>query len=97
MFDPTSRYFRIETSTVTTPDGETITYVRRRFLPRGENQPLLAEITVNDGDRLDLIAHRNLGAPEAFWRVCDANNAMNPGDLLAEPGETLRVAVPQIE
>lgn len=97
MFDPTSRYFRIETTTLTTPEGETITYVRRRFLPRGENQQLLLEVTVNEGDRLDLIANRNLGASEAFWRICDANDAMNPPDLLTEPGETLRVTVPQIE
>lgn len=96
MFDPTSRYYRLETATYTTSDGEEITYVRRRFLPRGEDQALLLEVTINEGDRLDLIAHRTLGAPTAFWRLCDANNALNPVDLL-EPGETLRVAVPQIE
>jgi hypothetical protein len=97
MFDPTSRYYQLETATYTNSDGQEITYVRRRFLPRGENLPLLVEVTVNEGDRLDLIAHRTLGAPTAFWQLCDANDAMNPVDLLAEPGETLRVAVPQIE
>lgn len=71
--------------------------MRRRFLPRGEKQPLLVEVMITKGDRLDLIAARTLGDPEQFWRICDANNAMNPFLLMAEPGRTLRVAVPQFE
>jgi hypothetical protein len=39
----------------------------------------------------------HLGDSEQFWRVADANNAMNPFDLTAEPGKTIRVAVPQVE
>jgi hypothetical protein len=97
MFDTTSRYYKIETATHTTVDGREITYVRRRFLRRGEDMPLLVEVTVADGDRLDLITARTLGDPEQFWRVADANNAMNPFDLTTEPGSTIRVAVPQVE
>ena len=97
MFDHTSRYARIETATYETPEGRTITYVRRRFLPQGERLPLLVEVTVTDGDRLDLITARTLGDPEQFWRVADANNAMNPFDLTQEPGATVRVPVPQVE
>ncbi len=97
MFDTTSRYYTLETATHTTSDGREITYVRRRFLRQGEDMSLLVEVTVSDGDRLDLITTRALGDPEQFWRVADANNAMNPLDLTAEPGETLRVAVPQVQ
>jgi hypothetical protein len=97
MFDPTSRYYTKATATYTTPDGREITYVRRRFLPQGNDLPLLVEETVIDGDRLDLLTARTLGDPEQFWRVADANNAMNPFDLTAEPGSTVRVAVPQVE
>ncbi len=97
MFDHTSRYARIETATHERPDGLTVTYVRRRFLPQGERLPLLVEVTITDGDRLDLITARTLGDPEQFWRVADANNAMNPFDLTAEPGEILRVPIPQVE
>ena len=97
MFDTNSRYCALETATHTTPDGRKTTYVRRRFLPRGEDMPLLVDVTVTDGDRLDLITARTLGDPEQFWRVADANNAMNPFDLTAEPGETIRVPVPQVE
>lgn len=96
MFDPSSRYTILETAIHTTADGREITYVRRRFLPRGEDQSLLVEVEVSDTDRLDLIAHRTLGDPEQFWRIADANNAMNPADLTAEPGETVRVTMPQV-
>lgn len=95
MFEPASRYYTLETATLTTPDGRVIAYKRRRFLPRGEDMPLLVEVTVTEGDRLDLITARTLGDPEQFWRLADANNAMNPFDLVAEPGCILRVPVPQ--
>ncbi len=62
MFDPGSRYYTIDTATTTASDGRTIAYVRRRFLPQGETLPLLGEVTVAQGDRLDLIAGRTLGA-----------------------------------
>jgi len=94
MFDPSSRYYAIDTAMTTANDGRTIAYVRRRFLPQGETLPLLGEVTAAQGDRLDLIAARTLGSAEAFWRVCDANNAMNPFDLTDEPGRVLRVPVP---
>ncbi|MEZ4734070.1 MAG: hypothetical protein R3E79_43815 [Caldilineaceae bacterium] len=96
MFEPTSRYYGLETATYTGPDGSPVTYVRRRFLPPGETQTLLVEVTVIDGDRLDSITARTLGDPEQFWRLADANNAMNPFDLVAEPGATLRVTTPQV-
>jgi hypothetical protein len=97
MFDHTSRYYHLETVIFETADGRTVSYVRRRFLPQGERLPLLVEATVRDGERLDLLTHRTLGEPTQFWRIADANNAMNPFDLTAEPGETLRVPVPQVE
>jgi nucleoid-associated protein YgaU len=95
MFQHASRYAVLETAAVTTPDGRVVAYKRRRFLPQGAEMPLLVEVVVTEGDRLDLIAARTLGDPEQFWRVCDANNATNPFDLTAEPGAVLRVPVPQ--
>ncbi len=97
MFNPTSRYYSRQTATHTTADGRQITYIQRRFLPQGEAMPLLVEVTVTDGDRLDLITARTLGDPEQFWRVCGANNAMNPFDLTAEPGHVVWVPIPQVE
>jgi len=98
MFDPSSRYANKELVSFTKVDGTEVRYVKRRFCPRGEEQQLLVEVIIQDGDRLDLITSRTIGDPMQFWRVCDANNAMNPCDLL-EPkriGETLRVPIPTI-
>jgi hypothetical protein len=95
MFSQTSRYYNLENATLTTRGGRVIAYKRRRFIPPGDAMPLLVEVTVTQGDRLDLITARTLGDPEQFWRICDANNAMNPLDLMAEPGSTIRVALPQ--
>lgn len=95
MFNYTSRYYNLETVKMTLTDGREAVYKRRRFLPRGTAMPLLVEAAVTEGDRLDLITARTLGDPEHFWRVADANNAMNPFDLTAETGRILRVPVPQ--
>ena len=95
MFDYKSRYYNLETVKLTLPDGREAVYKRRRFLPKGSAMLLLAEVAVTEGDRLDLITARTLGDPEHFWRVADANNAMNPFDLTAEIGRILRVTVPQ--
>jgi len=95
MFEPNSRYYALETATYLMPDGLQIAYKRRRFLPHGEDLPLLVEVTVAEGDRLDLITYRTLGDPEAFWQVADANNGMNPAEL-EQPGVTLRVPIPGV-
>jgi len=94
MFESTSRYYKLETTTLTAPDGRIIAYKRRHFLPDGKDMQLLVEVTVTEGDRLDTITARTLGDPEQFWRICDANNTMNPLDLI-EPGRVVRVPVPQ--
>ncbi len=96
MFEIGSRYYNIESVTYVSPDGREIVYKKRRFLPHGESLPTLAEITIVDGDRLDLIAGRTLGNAEHFWRICDAENAMNPPELTETPGRVLRVPVPQV-
>jgi hypothetical protein len=99
MFDHTSRYYSIETATVDLSDGRVVSYVRRRFLPSGSDMPLLAEVGVTPGERVDLVAHRTLGDPLAFWRICDANDAMDAQDMLDEvardPNRRLRVPRPQ--
>jgi hypothetical protein len=95
MFDHTSRYYRLPIATLTLPDGHAVSFVRRRILPQGDDLPLLAEIAVAQGDRIDTFTNRTLGDPLAFWRICDANNAMEIQELVAQPGRMLRVPVPQ--
>ncbi len=96
MLDPESRYAELETATLTLADGRQVSYLKRRFLPQAEALSLLTEVAVRDGERLDLIAARTLGDPLQWWRVADANEAMHPDELLAEPGRRLRVAVPEV-
>ncbi len=101
MFEPTSRYARlgISTLTVTGPDGQDrqIRYVQRRFLPAAADAgTTIVEHTVTQGDRLDNITGKYLGDPTQFWRVCDANEVMNPGELTAEVGRRIRIALPGI-
>ena len=95
MFDYTSRYYRIEDAHYVFPDGRAATYKRRRFLPDASLLPLLADISVRQDERLDLFAHRTLGDPLQFWRIADANTAMNPFTLVERTGRRLRVPVPQ--
>lgn len=97
MFETTSRYISLEVAEHTEPDGRVIKYVRRRLLPPAGAGRLLVEVTVAPGDRLDLITARTLGDPEQFWRVCDANGALHPAELTEEPGQTVRVTIPEVE
>ncbi len=97
MFPVTNRYYGIDTATFVTADGRTVAYLRRRFVPDRSNAVALAEHVVAQGDRLDNVTALYLGDPEQFWRLCDANNAMQPEELTADSqiGRTLRVPLPQ--
>jgi nucleoid-associated protein YgaU len=95
MYDFTSRYYTLETAIHVGPDGREVPYTRRRFVPPADSLTALTEVVVAQGDRLDLIAARTLGVPEAFWRIADANTTLSAFDLTATPGRRLRVALPQ--
>jgi hypothetical protein len=97
MFPVTSRYYGINTATFVTADGRKIVYLLRRFVPDRTNAVLLAEHIVTQGDRLDNVTARYLGDPEQFWRLCDANHAMQPEELTADShiGRIIRIPLPQ--
>jgi hypothetical protein len=95
LFPPNSRYAGIDTGTLKTVDGNTIVYVRRRFVPPPELFALLQEYTVIEGDRLDNVAAKFVGDPEQFWQICDANAAMRPEELTEIVGHTLRITLPE--
>ena len=91
---PSSRYAGIETAKLATADGVEIVYLRRRLLPDPDKLAVVGERTVKLGDRLDRIAAESLGDPELFWRICDANRAMRPDELVETSGRRLRIALP---
>jgi hypothetical protein len=95
LFTAASRYYGIGTHTLERPGGKTYVYVLRRFVPPPENFQLLQEHSVVQGDRLDNLAGQYLGDPTLFWRLCDANRAIRPGDLTATVGRVLRITLPE--
>lgn len=94
-FTPDSRYYGLPTAQTTLPDGRTVVFVTRRFLPPPENFARLSTVTIVAGDRPDNLAARHLGAAEQSWRLCDANGAMQPEALVAEVGKTLTITLPE--
>ena len=94
-FPPTSRYHRTAVATLTSADGSEIAYLKRRFVPPPERFALLQEHVVTEGERLDGIAARYLGDPEQFWRLCDANGAVRPDELIEPVGRRIRITLPE--
>lgn len=93
LFPPNSRYRGIDTASLQSA-GQTIVYIRRRFVPSSDQLTPIQEHTVKQGERLDNLAAQFLGDAELFWRLCDANGAMRPEEL-EQPGITLQIALPQ--
>ncbi len=93
-FQPTSRYYSIETTTYETHDGRILRYLRRRFLPPLDRFTLVQEHLVTEGDRLDNVTAKYLGDPEAFWRLCDANPILEPEEL-EEINRRIRITLPE--
>lgn len=94
-FPPTSRYRPIATAELVTPEGRTVIYLRRRFIPPPERFELLYEHEVTQGERVDTIAASELGDPEQFWRIADANAALHPAELVEEAGQVLSITLPE--
>ncbi|MDT8760896.1 hypothetical protein MZO42_19525 [Sphingomonas psychrotolerans] len=95
LFPPTSRYAAVETATTESADGILTIYLRRRFVPQPERFAAVREHVVSQGERLDNVTALYLDDPEQFWRLCDANRAMRPADLLERIGRRLRITLPE--
>jgi hypothetical protein len=93
-FASTSRYATTSTARIEAADGRTIVYLRRRVVPPPERFDLLVEHEVAAGERLDHLAAAYFGDPELFWRICDANGAIDPAELI-EPGRQVRITLPE--
>lgn len=95
LFPPPSRYAGIPTA-VLDPDGDRpIIYLGRRFVPHPERLAEIGAHTVVAGERPDNIAAAAFGDPELFWRLCDANRAIVPAELVREIGRRLRITLPE--
>jgi len=94
-FSLSSRYNTTEMATMQGSNGESIVYLKRRFVPPSERFSLLQEHKVKEGERLDNITAQYIGDPERFWQICDANDAMDPGKLTEEPGDKIKITLPE--
>jgi len=97
LFTKPGRYGGCEVATLETPEGKTVNYLRRRFIPPPSRFALLQEHLITEHERLDNLAAQYFGDPEQFWLICDANRAMRPKDLTAPDrvGKTLRITLPE--
>jgi nucleoid-associated protein YgaU len=95
LFAASSRYDGLDTDTLVDDDGREIVFLRRRFVPHPASFSVLREHVVVEGDRLDNLSARYLGDPFLYWRICDANRAVRPRDLVAEYGRRLRITLPE--
>jgi nucleoid-associated protein YgaU len=87
MLAKNSRYANVPTAIHVDAEGRQHPYLLLRPLP---DPPAIEGHVVVQGDRLDVLASRAYRDPEQFWRICDANRAFRPDDLL-EPGRRLRI------
>lgn len=94
-FPPSSRYHGIATNVHTGKDGRQRVYLIRRVVPAPERFGTISEYSVQEADRLDLIAARYLGNPELYWRICDANGALRPDELIDAVGKRVRITSPE--
>lgn len=70
MFFKNSRYRRLKNEAVPDKEGNVIKEKEFRLLPPADGRYLHM---LNEGDRLDHLAHRFYGQSRKWWRICDAN------------------------
>jgi len=95
VYDELSRYRGLPLVKLTTEDGTEIVYVARRFLPQPQQMAEIAQVVVREGDRLDIISAQQFGDARWWWRIADANAALDPADLTAGIGTRLRITLPE--
>lgn len=93
-FPANSRYTDTPLLTLTAPDGSQLRYLERRFLPDPAAFVSVRRRTIDEGDRLDAIAGAEIGDPELWWRLADANRALDPAALVAPPARGLTIPLP---
>ena len=94
-FPENSRYHGTAIATFEQSNQEPIAYLKRRFVPPPENFSVVQEHGVVQGDRLDNLAARYLGDAELYWRLCDANGAVRPDELIETAGRRLAITLPE--
>ncbi|HET6485152.1 MAG TPA: hypothetical protein VFH83_01960 [Spirochaetia bacterium] len=92
MFLKGSRYASVPENVLVDPRGRVLRYKTTRFL-----RPSAAQVghILSDGERVEHVAYFYYRDPERFWRICDANQAMDPEELNHAPGR--KIGIPASE
>lgn len=91
VFDTASRYRGLGLLTWVDDAGVEHTYVERRFVPGPEVLAVAGVVAVNELDRLDNIAAVQFGDATLWWRIADANRALQAGELTRRLGRRLYI------
>jgi hypothetical protein len=94
QFDRDSRYYGLPLLATTDARGEPVQYVSRRFIPAPQQMAVLQRYRVQQGDRIDVLAAALIGTPLSYWQICDANLAVDPTDVTAQPGTFIAIMLP---
>lgn len=94
---PTSRYAGVEVRSYvpSTAPGRVavpVAHLGRRLVPRPDRLWPVREHTCVEGDRRDLVAAVQLGDPELWWRLADANGVLDPATM-TPVGRVLRITL----
>ena len=75
------------------PDGASVAFFGRRLCPHSfDLQPLYTYRVTAADQRRDLIAARQLGDPELWWKLADANDVIDPSTITEPVGRLLVIA-----
>lgn len=81
-----SRYEHVGEVEANDASGRPVRYKRTRFI---SDLPVRGLHVTKDGDRLDRLAFDAFADVERWWLIADANAAIWPGEVLAEPGRVI--------
>ena len=89
MFFKGSRYKDMPEISATDAKGQTARSKTLRWIPE---TPGKFQHTVNQTDRLDLLAYKYYGDPKKWWLFCDANPEFAmPIELLNRIGQKIKI------
>jgi hypothetical protein len=92
MFFKGSRYEGVGDHEIVDGQERAVRYKKVRFIP--ETGARMGHI-LSQGERLDHIAYNYYQDSERFWRICDANLAMWPDELVAEVDKVILIPPPE--
>jgi hypothetical protein len=92
MFFKGSRYNPVPENEWIDPNGRPRRYKTTRFIAPS---PAQVGHILSDGERVETVAYFYYRDPERFWRICDANQVMDPEELNRAPGR--KISIPSSE